>query len=173
MGRAPAGPRGFLSAGTAAQVLCSRPFTAFPPPPAPTEHSSRGGSRGSSRGGSSTPRPVCLWPPSWPCHHAQKHRLTPCPFPPWSRALLLPVWVRGLPIIFQDPTHLSLPAKTSPIAWPETVTLSQHSLQRGSCLGVSPSLLLLLSCFSHVQLCATPWTAAHQAPLSMGFSRQE
>ena len=34
-------------------------------------------------------------------------------------------------------------------------------------------LLLLLSHFSHVQLCATPWTAAHQAPLSTGFSRQE
>ena len=26
---------------------------------------------------------------------------------------------------------------------------------------------------SHVQLSPTPWTAAHQAPLSMGFSRQE
>ena len=34
-------------------------------------------------------------------------------------------------------------------------------------------LLLLLSHFSHVRLCATPWTAAHQAPLSLGFSRQE
>ena len=34
-------------------------------------------------------------------------------------------------------------------------------------------LLLLLSRFSRVRLCATPWTAAHQAPLSMGFSRQE
>ena len=32
-------------------------------------------------------------------------------------------------------------------------------------------LLLLLSRFSHVQLCVTPKTAAHQAPLSMGFSR--
>ena len=31
----------------------------------------------------------------------------------------------------------------------------------------------LLNCFSHVQLCATPWTAACQAPLSMGFCRQE
>ena len=31
----------------------------------------------------------------------------------------------------------------------------------------------MLSCFSCVQLCATPWTAAHQAPLSTGFSRQE
>ena len=27
--------------------------------------------------------------------------------------------------------------------------------------------------FSHVQLFSTPWTAAHQAPLSVGFSRQE
>ena len=27
-----------------------------------------------------------------------------------------------------------------------------------------------LSC---IQLCVTPWTVAHQAPLSMGFSRQE
>ena len=26
---------------------------------------------------------------------------------------------------------------------------------------------------SHVRLCATLWTAAHQAPLSTGFSRQE
>ena len=30
--------------------------------------------------------------------------------------------------------------------------------------------LLLLSRFSRVRLCATPETAAHQAPLSMGFS---
>ena len=34
-------------------------------------------------------------------------------------------------------------------------------------------LLLLLSRFSRVQLCATPGTAAYQAPPSMGFSRQE
>ena len=34
-------------------------------------------------------------------------------------------------------------------------------------------LLLLLSRFNHVWLCATPQTAAHQALLSLGFSRQE
>ena len=34
-------------------------------------------------------------------------------------------------------------------------------------------LLLLLSHFSRVRLCATPEMAAHQAPLSLGFSRQE
>ena len=35
------------------------------------------------------------------------------------------------------------------------------------------SAAVLLNCFSRVRLCATPWTAAYQAPLSMGFSRQE
>ena len=34
-------------------------------------------------------------------------------------------------------------------------------------------LLLLLSCFSCVRLCAIPEMAAHQAPPSLGFSRQE
>ena len=34
-------------------------------------------------------------------------------------------------------------------------------------------LLLLLSRFSRVRLCATPQTAAHQAPPSLGFSRQQ
>ena len=38
---------------------------------------------------------------------------------------------------------------------------------------LSMLLLLLLSRFSHVQLCATPQMAAHHAPLSLGFSRQE
>ena len=31
----------------------------------------------------------------------------------------------------------------------------------------------MLSHFSRVRLFATPWTIAHQAPLSMRFSRQE
>ena len=34
-------------------------------------------------------------------------------------------------------------------------------------------LLLLLSCFGHVQLCATLWTVACQLPMSMASSRQE
>ena len=41
--------------------------------------------------------------------------------------------------------------------------------QRKAYLG----LTLLLSRFSRVRLCATPQTAAHQAPPSLGFSRQE
>ena len=31
----------------------------------------------------------------------------------------------------------------------------------------------VLSYFSHVQLFVTPWSLDHQAPLSVGFSRQE
>ena len=36
-----------------------------------------------------------------------------------------------------------------------------------------PFLLLLLSHFSRVRLCATPWTAAPQESLPVGFSRRE
>ena len=36
-----------------------------------------------------------------------------------------------------------------------------------------PLRACVLSHSSSVQLFATPWTVAHQAPLSMGFSRQE
>ena len=38
---------------------------------------------------------------------------------------------------------------------------------------ISYLLLLLLSRFSHVRLCATPYLAAQQAPPPLGFSRQE
>ena len=34
-------------------------------------------------------------------------------------------------------------------------------------------VLCVLSCFSRVRLFATPWTKACQAPLFMGFSRQQ
>ena len=51
----------------------------------------------------------------------------------------------------------------------------RHEIKRRLLLGrkAMTNLLLLLSCFSRVQLCATPETAAHQAPPSLGFSRQE
>ena len=45
---------------------------------------------------------------------------------------------------------------------------SPHFLSRNL-----PLRARVLSHFSHVQLFATPWTVARQAPLSMGFSRQE
>ena len=49
-----------------------------------------------------------------------------------------------------------------------------HEIKRPLLLGrKGMTKLLPLSCFSRVQLCATPQMAAHQAPPSLGFSRQE
>ena len=52
-------------------------------------------------------------------------------------------------------------------------------MARCSVTGPVPKGLLRLCCpvsaqsLSHVQLCVSPWAAALQAPLSLGFSRQE
>ena len=40
-------------------------------------------------------------------------------------------------------------------------------------LRASGTHVCVLSCFSPAHLFVSPWTVAHQAPLSMGFSRQE
>ena len=51
-----------------------------------------------------------------------------------------------------------------------------HEIKRLLLLGrkaMTHLLLLLLSHFSRVRLCATPQTAAHQPSPSLGFSRQE
>ena len=56
-----------------------------------------------------------------------------------------------------------------PILNPIIYSIKKKQIRQGFLL----LLLLLLSPFSHVWLCVTPYTAAHQAPLSLGFSRQE
>ena len=67
------------------------------------------------------------------------------------------------------PSPLSLPSlPPTPPARP-----SSQSIGLGS-VGYTVALhSALLSRFSGVQLCATPETAAHQTPPSLGFSRQE
>ena len=57
---------------------------------------------------------------------------------------------------------------TAPDPWSPSFPSSKS--QDGASLSL---LLLLLSHFSRVRLYVTPETAAHQAPLSLGFSRQE
>ena len=42
-----------------------------------------------------------------------------------------------------------------------------------SLVGPNSLHVWVLSCSSHAQLFVTPWTVAHQAPLFMGFPRQE
>ena len=49
-----------------------------------------------------------------------------------------------------------------------------HEIKRHLLLGrKAMTNMMLLSRFSRVQLCVTPLTEAHQAPPSLGFSRQE
>ena len=47
------------------------------------------------------------------------------------------------------------------------------SWSHGGLFSTLRTALLLLRRFSRVRLCVTPQTAAHQAPPSLGFSRQE
>ena len=82
------------------------------------------------------------------------------------RACLL--WVLKLPVLSFSP------ARGSPTAW---------RLQGSGCMSAPPggfsvppahlSRVHVLCRFSFIQLFAAPCTAARQAPLSMGFSRQE
>ena len=58
------------------------------------------------------------------------------------------------------------------ISWTEEFGGTVHRVAKELDM-IQPLLLLLLSHFSRVQLCVTPQTAAHQALLSLGFSRQE
>ena len=83
------------------------------------------------------------------------------------------------PWLAQESSHLhSLYSQISPII-SENKTFYQFKVCQCYRLDEYDSgqqitmLLLLLSRFSHVRLCATLWTAAYQASLSMGFSRQE
>ena len=48
-----------------------------------------------------------------------------------------------------------------------------QEIKRSLFLGSKTMTNLLLSRFSRVRLCVTPWTATYQAPQSLGFSRQE
>ena len=85
---------------------------------------------------------------------------------PWTRLALFSQLV-----MYRDPT-------TKVAFWGYTSLynpLELASYLTDMCSYVYPLLLLLLllSRFSRVRLCATPQTAAHQAPRSLGFSRQE
>ena len=55
----------------------------------------------------------------------------------------------------------------------DAIAFSVYAIQKNVISIFTQSSMLLLSRFSCVHLCATPWTAAHQAPPSLGLSRQE
>ena len=74
-----------------------------------------------------------------------------------------------LPIFLFTPSLNPLLSPLGPKLWIWDHMYLQVNGQPSSVL----LLLLLLSCFSRVWLCATPQMAAHQALPSLGFSRQE
>ena len=85
--------------------------------------------------------------------------------------------------LFATPWIAARQASLSPItnSWSELRLTSIESVMPSSHLILCHPLLLLppmlcyamLSHFSRVWLCVTPWTAAHQAAPSLVFSRQE
>ena len=91
----------------------------------------------------------------------------------------LPWWLsHKKPIVGFDPWIGKIPGKGNG----NTLQYScqENPMDRGAWWAIvhgitkeSDMLLLLLSRFSRVRVCATPETAAHQAPPSLGFSRQE
>ena len=72
-------------------------------------------------------------------------------------------WVNHKIIIFSERSHI-IDTKES---------ILQDLFACSPRTGMLLLLLLLLSCLSHVRLCVAPKTAAHQAPRSLGFSRQQ
>ena len=99
--------------------------------------------------------------PRWPCPNVWLSLLSPgssdsnCGST-WSESGLCPCWlmVAGQMAIF---------------FW-----MFVSLLPMWSCVCVNVWVhMCWLSCFSRVRLFVTPWTAARQAPLSIGFSRQE
>ena len=77
-----------------------------------------------------------------------------------------------------DPTILPFPTPGSKVRWKQTEAPFQAGwLAWRSAFGIT-KFWAALTCvcakaLSQVQLFVTLWTMAHQAPLSMGFSRQE
>ena len=90
----------------------------------------------------------------------------------WEAPVYLPMTSKLLLRTKQDVIYYFPSSVSCPILFP-------HFLSQMSCdipVDISPTGKesdCMLSHFSHVRLWATLWTAACQAPLSMGFSKQE
>ena len=93
-----------------------------------------------------------------------------CPKIDLSVCLFSPLWTSIPPLWISVPSPCrSLPLFLSLLLHPPPPPFSLPSHSGSLSFAVSPCV----SHFSRVGLFATPWTVAHEAPLSMGFSRQE
>ena len=82
-----------------------------------------------------------------------------------STSALLAVWP-------WEAAHPLWTSNESLIKWRITFRILSNPLSLKGYLSVKECLLKVKS-LSHVRLFATPWTVAHQDPVSMGFFRQE
>ena len=75
----------------------------------------------------------------------------------------------------KDPLEMDMATHSCILAWEITWTEEPDRLQPIGSQRVKHdwSDWSEVKLFSHIRLFETPWTVAHQAPLSMGFSRQE
>ena len=64
-------------------------------------------------------------------------------------------------------------SRTQLSKWVTTVKLLKLDEIRENVENIYVGTVRVFSCFSSVWLFVTPWTVTYQAPLSMGFSRQE
>ena len=94
----------------------------------------------------------------------------------WLEKLLFPLiyYSHAFPRLY-SPEDCQLPLKSKMFSFLKNVLSKYSWFSVNFCWTAkwfSYTVVCVLSCFSHVRLC-DPWTVAHQAPLSMGVSRQE
>ena len=70
----------------------------------------------------------------------------------------------------RDPSEAVASAAAAAAAVAAITHMTMKIMGRSVCVCVC---VCVFSCFSHVHLCVTLWTIAHQSPLSIAFSRQE
>ena len=121
-------------------------------------------------------RPHRRWPTRLPCpwDSPGKNTGVGCHFLLQCMKVKSESEVTQLCLTLSDPMDYSLPGPSVHGIFPGKSTgVGCHCLLCSISPPSTIKLLLLLSRISRVQLLATPWTAAYQAPPSMGFSRQE
>ena len=93
---------------------------------------------------------------------------------PWTVACQTPLFIEFFRQEYWSELPCPLPGDL-PSPGIELVSLTSPALAGGffttSATWEAPKMVVLM--LSHVNLFVTPWTVVHQAPLSMGFSRQE
>ena len=80
---------------------------------------------------------------------------------------------RVIGLCFSSQHHCTTSCFKTKIKNDNSITLSNNKARESNSPFTMLLLLLLLSHFSSVRLCAIPQMEAHQAALSLGFSRQE